>query len=161
MGAINICNLPVGGPSCKVRAIGRLKNADGWSEVQTFTVKDITAPVNVSIKARVEGNSLLISRKTPKNKVVITDHLLQYGEALENSAHLMADELNYRIDGLSGSRYQYRFAAFEAAGNRSIPKTGKATIKTDLFVAGPKWGTGGCNGSLRPRTGACRRRAAR
>ena len=95
----------------------------------------MTAPGSVSAKAKVEGNSLFLSWKTPKDNVGVTGYLLQYGEELENSAYLAADVLEYRIDGIARGSYQYRLTAFDAAGNESKPKIGKATIKTDLPVA--------------------------
>ncbi len=132
---LNVSNLSVGEHSYKVRAIDKDKNVGEWSEVQTFTVKDMTAPGSVSAKAKVEGNSLFLSWKTPKDNVGVTGYLLQYGEELENSAYLAADVLEYRIDGIARGSYQYRLTAFDAAGNESKPKIGKATIKTDLPVA--------------------------
>ncbi len=132
---LNVSNLSVGEHSYKVRAIDKDKNVGEWSEVQTFVVEDMTAPGSVSAKAKVEGNSLFLSWKTPKDNVGVTGYLLQYGEELENSAYLAADVLEYRIDGIARGSYQYRLTAFDAAGNESKPKIGKATIKTDLPVA--------------------------
>mgnify|MGYP005888559869 CR=1 FL=1 len=132
---LNVSNLSVGEHTYKVRAVDKDKNVGEWSEVQTFTVRDMTAPGNVSVKAKVEGNSLLLSWKTPKDNVGVTGYILKHGANLEHSEFLAADKLAFRIDGIAKGSYQYQLIAVDAEGNESKPKNGKATIKTDLPTA--------------------------
>ena len=95
----------------------------------------MTAPGNVSVKAKVEENSLLLSWKTPKDNVGVTGYILKHGANLEHSEFLAADKLAFRIDGIAKGSYQYQLIAVDAEGNESKPKSGKATIKTDLPTA--------------------------
>jgi len=132
---LNVSNLSVGEHTYKVRAVDKDKNVGEWSEVQTFTVRDMTAPGNVSVKAKVEENSLLLSWKTPKDNVGVTGYILKHGANLEHSEFLAADKLAFRIDGIAKGSYQYQLIAVDAEGNESKPKNGKATIKTDLPTA--------------------------
>ena len=133
--SIGIGKLSVGEHSYRVRAVDKNKNVGEWSEVQTFTVRDMTAPGNVSVKAKVEENSLLLSWKTPKDNVGVTGYILKHGANLEHSEFLAADKLAFRIDGITKGSYQYQLIAVDAEGNESKPKNGKATIKTDLPTA--------------------------
>lgn len=135
--SINVSKLSVGEHSYKVRAIDKDKNVGEWSDSQSFYVQDMTAPGNVSAKASVEENSLLLSWKTPKDNVGVTGYILKHGVNLENEEFLAAEELNYRIDGIAKGTYQYQITAVDDAGNMSKPKTGKVTIKTELPVEEP------------------------
>ena len=132
---LNVSNLSVGEHSYKVRAIDKDKNVGEWSEVQTFTVKDMTAPGNVSVKAKVEGNSLLLSWKTPKDNVGVTGYILKHGVNLEHTEPLTANKLSFQIDRIAKGTYQYQLTAVDAEDNESKPKNGKATIKTELPMA--------------------------
>ena len=132
---LNVSNLSVGEHTYRVRAVDKEKNVGEWSEAKTFTVRDMTAPGNVSVKAKVEGNSLLLSWKTPKDNVGVTGYILKHGANLEHSEFLAADKLAFRIDGIAKGSYQYQLIAVDAEGNESKPKNGKATIKTDLPTA--------------------------
>ena len=132
---LNVSNLSVGEHTYKVRAVDKDKNVGEWSEVQTFTVRDMTAPGNVFVKAKVEENSLLLSWKTPKDNVGVTGYILKHGANLEHSEFLAADKLAFRIDGIAKGASQYHLIAVDAEGNESKPKNGKATIKTDLPTA--------------------------
>ena len=116
---LNVSKLSVGEHPCKVRAIDKDKNVGKWSDAQTFTVKDMTAPGNVSIKAKVEENSLLLIWKTPKDNVGVTGYILKYGVNLEHTEILAANELSFRIDGIAKGSYQYQIVAVDAAGNES------------------------------------------
>lgn len=131
---LSVSKLSVGEHAYKVRAIDKDKNVGEWSGIQTFTVQDMTAPGNVSVKAKVEGNSLLLTWKTPKDNVSVTGYILKHGVNLECSEFLAAGELNFRIDGIAKGSYQYQVIAVDAAGNESKAKTGKATIKTELLL---------------------------
>ena len=135
--SINVSKLSVGEHSYKVRAIDKDKNVGEWSDSQSFYVQDMSAPGNVSAKATVEENSLLLSWKTPKDNVGVTGYILKHGVNLENEAFLAAEELNYRIDGIAKGIYQYQITAEDEAGNLSKPKTGKVSIKTELPVEEP------------------------
>ncbi len=135
--SVNVSKLSVGEHSYKVRAIDKDKNVGEWSDSQSFYVQDMTAPGNVSAKASVEENSLLLSWKTPKDNVGVTGYILKHGVNLENEEFLAAEELNYRIDGIAKGTYQYQITAVDDAGNMSKPKTGKVTIKTELPVEEP------------------------
>ncbi len=133
--SINVSNLSVGEHSYRVRAVDKEKNVGEWSEVQTFTVRDMTAPGSVSVKAKVEGNSLLLSWKTPKDNVGVTGYILKHGANLEHTETLTANMLSFQIDGIAKGSYQYQIVAVDAAGNESKAKAGKATIKTELPMA--------------------------
>ena len=135
--SINVSKLSVGEHSYKVRAIDKDKNVGEWSDSQSFYVQDMSAPGNVSAKATVEENSLLLSWKTPKDNVGVTGYILKHGVNLENEAFLAAEELNYRIDGIAKGIYQYQITAEDEAGNLSKSKTGKVSIKTELPVEEP------------------------
>ena len=132
---LNVSNLSVGEHTYRVRAIDKDRNVGEWSEVQTFTVKDMTAPGNVSVKAKVEGNSLLLSWKTPKDNVGVTGYILKHGVNLEHTETLTANKLSFQIDGIAKGTYQYQLTAVDAEDNESKPKNGKATIKTELPMA--------------------------
>ena len=132
---LNVSNLSVGEHSYRVRAVDKEKNVGEWSEVQTFTVRDMTAPGSVSVKAKVEGNSLLLSWKTPKDNVGVTGYILKHGANLEHTETLTANMLSFQIDGIAKGSYQYQIVAVDAAGNESKAKAGKATIKTELPMA--------------------------
>ena len=129
--SINVSKLSV---FYKVRAIDKDKNVGEWSDVQSFFVQDMTAPGNVSAKAKVEENSLLLSWKTPKDNVGVTGYIIRHGSSLENEVFLAAEETNFRIDGIAKGIYQYQIIAVDDAGNESKPKTGKVTIKTEPAV---------------------------
>ena len=133
--SINVSNLSVGEHSYKVRAVDKDRNVGEWSEVQTFTVKDMTAPGSVSVKAKVEGNSLQLSWKTPKDNVGVTGYILKHGVNLEHTETLTANKLSFQIDGIAKGTYQYQLTAVDAEDNESKPKNGKATIKTELPMA--------------------------
>lgn len=130
--SLNVSKLSVGEHSYKVRAIDKDKNVGEWSDAVSFTVKDMTAPGNVSVKAKVEDNSLLLTWKTPKDNVGVTGYILKHGVNLEHTEVLTAGELTFQIDGIAKGGYQYQIVAVDAAGNESKAKSGKATIKTDL-----------------------------
>ena len=133
--SINVSNLSVGEHSYKVRAIDKDRNVGEWSEVQTFTVRDMTAPGSVSVKAKVEGNSLQLSWKTPKDNVGVTGYILKHGANLEHTETLTANMMSFQIDRIAKGTYQYQLTAVDAEGNESKAKAGKATIKTDLPMA--------------------------
>ena len=95
----------------------------------------MTAPGNVSVKAKVEGNSLLLSWKTPKDNVGVTGYILKHSVNLEHTETLTANKLSFQIDGIAKGTYQYQLTAVDAEDNESKPKNGKATIKTDLPMA--------------------------
>ena len=133
--SINVSNLSVGEHSYRVRAIDKDRNVGEWSEVQTFTVRDMTAPGSVSVKAKVEGNSLQLSWKTPKDNVGVTGYILKHGANLEHTEMLTTNKLSFQIDGIAKGSYQYQIVAVDAAGNESKAKAGKATIKADLPIA--------------------------
>ncbi len=130
--SLKVSKLSVGTHTYQVRAIDPTKNAGEWSDVQTFTVKDMTAPVTVSVKAKVEGNSLSLTWKTPKDNVGVTGYILKHGVNLEKTETLKASQLSFRIDNIAKGSYQYQIVAVDAAGNQSKAKSGKATIKTEL-----------------------------
>ena len=132
---LNVSNLSVGEHTYRVRAIDKDRNVGEWSEVQTFTVKDMTAPGSVSVKAKVEGNSLQLSWKTPKDNVGVTGYILKHGVNLEHTETLTANKLSFQIDGIAKGTYQYQLTAVDAKDNESKPKNGKATIKTELPMA--------------------------
>ncbi len=132
---LNVSNLSVGEHTYRVRAIDKDKNVGEWSEVQTFTVKDMTAPGSVSVKAKVEGNSLQLSWKTPKDNVGVTGYILKHGVNLEHTETLTANMMSFQIDRIAKGTYQYQLTAVDAEGNESKAKAGKATIKTDLPMA--------------------------
>ena len=133
--SLSVSNLSIGEHTYRVRAVDKEKNVGEWSEVQTFTVKDMTAPGSVSVKAKVEGNSLLLSWKTPKDNVGVTGYILKHGANLEHTETLTANMLSFQIDGIAKGSYQYQIVAVDAAGNESKAKAGKATIKTELPMA--------------------------
>ena len=132
---LNVSNLSVGEHTYRVRAIDKDRNVGEWSEVQTFTVKDMTAPGSVSVKAKVEGNSLQLSWKTPKDNVGVTGYILKHGANLEHTETLTANMMSFQIDRIAKGTYQYQLTAVDAEGNESKPKNGKATIKTELPMA--------------------------
>ena len=132
---LNVSNLSVGEHTYRVRAIDKDRNVGEWSEVQTFTVKDMTAPGSVSVKAKVEGNSLQLSWKTPKDNVGVTGYILKHGANLEHTETLTANMMSFQIDRIAKGTYQYQLTAVDAEDNESKPKNGKATIKTELPMA--------------------------
>ena len=95
----------------------------------------MTAPGSVSVKAKVEGNSLQLSWKTPKDNVGVTGYILKHGVNLEHTETLTANKLSFQIDGIAKGTYQYQLTAVDAEDNESKPKNGKATIKTELPMA--------------------------
>ncbi|MEI3001671.1 MAG: fibronectin type III domain-containing protein, partial [Victivallis sp.] len=85
--------------------------------------------------AKVEGNSLQLSWKTPKDNVGVTGYILKHGVNLEHTETLTANKLSFQIDGIAKGTYQYQLTAVDAKDNESKPKNGKATIKTELPMA--------------------------
>ena len=130
--SLKVSKLSVGTHTYQVRAIDKDKNIGLWSDVQTFIVKDMTAPAAVSAKAKVEENSLFLTWKTPKDNVGVAGYILKHGVNLEKTETLTASQLSFRIDGIAKGNYQYQIVAVDAAGNQSKVKSGKATIKTEL-----------------------------
>lgn len=130
--SLKVSKLSVGTHTYQVRAIDKDKNIGLWSDVQTFIVKDMTAPAAVSAKAKVEENSLFLTWKTPKDNVGVAGYILKHGVNLEKTETLTASQLSFQIDGIAKGNYQYQIVAVDAAGNQSKVKSGKATIKTEL-----------------------------
>lgn len=126
---LSVSKLSVGTHTYKVRAIDKDKNVGEWSDVQSFRVEDVTAPGKVSVKAKVAEDTLLLTWDKPQDNVGVTGYELRYGASLEHTETFGADQLAFELDNLARGDYFYELTAFDAAGNRSDAKVGKATIK--------------------------------
>jgi hypothetical protein len=133
--SLSISKLSVGTHTYRVRAIDKNKNAGAWSDKKSFTVKDMTKPGTVSVKAKVSGNSVTLTWKKPKDNVGVTRYVLKYGANLEKSVTLSGSKTAFVISGLDKGKYKYSMVAYDAAGNASKVKTGKMTIKQSLSPA--------------------------
>ncbi len=133
---LKVSKLTVGPHSYRVYAIDKDKNAGEWSEYRTFEVKDVTAPKNVSVQAKVEGNSVALSWKQPKDNVGVVGYELRYGQNLETKLTFDSSVTNYNVQNLSAGNYLFQVLAFDAAGNYSDPKIKKATVKELTLAVG-------------------------
>ena len=66
--SLKVPKLSVGTHTYQVRAIDKDKNIGIWSDVQTFTVMDMTAPAAVSAKAKVEAPATASPGRTGRPK---------------------------------------------------------------------------------------------
>ncbi|MEI3039921.1 MAG: fibronectin type III domain-containing protein [Victivallales bacterium] len=133
---LKVSKLTVGSHSYRVYAIDKDKNAGEWSEFRTFEVKDVTAPKNVSVQAKVEGNSVALSWKQPKDNVGVVGYELRYGQNLETKLTFDSSVTSYNVQNLSAGNYLFQVLAFDAAGNYSDPKIKKATVKELALAVG-------------------------
>ncbi len=133
---LKVSKLTVGSHSYRVYAIDKDKNAGKWSEFRTFEVKDVTAPKNVSVQAKVEGNSVALSWKQPKDNVGVVGYELRYGQNLETKLTFDSSVTSYNVQNLSAGNYLFQVLAFDAAGNYSDPKIKKATVKELALAVG-------------------------
>ncbi|MGE4301394.1 MAG: hypothetical protein AB7F40_07315, partial [Victivallaceae bacterium] len=133
---LKVSKLSIGSHTYMVRAIDKDKNVGEWSDAVTFDVADATAPAKVSLKAKVNGNTITLSWATPKDNVGVTGYTLRYGQNLENTVTLEAGALGFEIDAATKGTWNYELTAFDAAGNQSSAATGKSVIKTDLAQTG-------------------------
>lgn len=133
---LKVSKLAVGFHSYRVHAIDKDKNAGEWSEYRSFEVKDVTAPKNVSVQAKVEGNSVELNWKQPKDNVGVAGYELRYGQNLETKLTLDSSVTSYKVQNLSTGSYQFQVLAFDAAGNYSDPKIKTATVRELASVVG-------------------------
>ena len=133
---LKVSKLAVGSHSYRVHAIDKDKNAGEWSEYRSFEVKDVTAPKNVSVQAKVEGNSVELNWKQPKDNVGVVGYELRYGQNLETKLTLDSSVTSYKVQNLSAGSYQFQVLAFDAAGNYSDPKIKTATVRELASVVG-------------------------
>ena len=130
--SVSISKLTVGKHTYRVRAIDKNKNVGAWSSRKSFTVKDMTAPSNVSVKVKVSGNNAVLTWKKPKDNVGVTKYILTCNG---KTVTLKGSVTKYTITGLNKGKYSYSMVAVDAANNKSKAKTGKITIKQPLAPA--------------------------
>ena len=112
------------------------ESAAGTCEV---TVKDITAPKAVSVKAKVENNDVTFTWKASTDNVGVEGYIMKYGVAgtdsrfWTNEFEFGASDTMFEIEGLDMGSYAYEMVAFDAAGNESKVKSGKFNVKTALM----------------------------
>ena len=136
--SISIKKLDAGTFDVEVVAIDKAKNesAAGTCEV---TVKDITAPKAVSVKAKVENNDVTFTWKASTDNVGVEGYIMKYGVAgtdsrfWTNEFEFGASDTMFEIEGLDMGSYAYEMVAFDAAGNESKVKSGKFNVKTALM----------------------------
>ena len=136
--SISIKKLDAGTFDVEVVAIDKAKkkSAAGTCEV---TVKDITAPKAVSVKAKVENNDVTFTWKASTDNVGVEGYIMKYGVAgtdsrfWTNEFEFGASDTMFEIEGLDMGSYAYEMVAFDAAGNESKVKSGKFNVKTALM----------------------------
>lgn len=133
--SLSVSKLSVGEHSYQVRAIDKDKNVGEWSEAQSFTVTDVTAPTTVSAKAKVTENTVALSWKAAKDNVGVVGYEVWTGAApseMTLEALLPAEQLNYNLTEIPKGTLYYGICAVDAAGNAGSLKALKTTIKTEL-----------------------------
>lgn len=133
--SLSVSKLSVGGHTYQVRAIDNDKNVGEWSEAQSFTVSDVTAPTAVSAKAKVTENTVALSWKAAKDNVGVVGYEIWTGATpseMTLEALLSAEQLNYDLTEIPKGTLYYGICAVDAAGNASSLKALKTTIKTEL-----------------------------
>ena len=136
--SISIKNLDAGKFNVEVVAFDKAKKKSdaGTCEV---TVKDITAPKAVSVKAKVENNDVTFTWKASTDNVGVEGYIMKYGVAgtdsrfWTNEFEFGASDTMFEIEGLDMGSYAYEMVAFDAAGNESKVKSGKFNVKTALM----------------------------
>jgi len=133
--SLSIGKLTVGEHTYQVRVIDKDKNVGEWSEAQSFTVSDVTAPTTVSAKAKVTENTVALSWKAAKDNVGVVGYELWTGATpseMTLEALLSAEQLNYDLTEIPKGTLYYGICAVDAAGNVGSLKALKTTIKTEL-----------------------------
>ncbi len=133
--SLSVSKLAIGEHSYLVRAVDKDKNAGEWSEAQSFTVLDVTAPTAVSAKAKVTENTVALTWKAAKDNVSVVGYEVWAGATpseMTLEALLSAEQLNYDLTEIPKGPLYYGICAVDAAGNAGSLKAVKTTIKTEL-----------------------------
>ncbi len=128
--SFTVKNLKPGTYHYTVTAIDSSKNRGAASDSYQITIKDVTAPGTVSVSAKSSGATVKLSWKTPKDNVGVTGYILKYGDNLEKTLHLSANQLSHQFTNVAPGTFQYQLSAVDAAGNIGKAAVKKTTVKT-------------------------------
>lgn len=119
--ALSVSKLAVGEHTYQVRALDQAKNAGAWSEVQTFIVRDMTAPTSIKGKATVTGYSVGFELSGKDNSGEIAKYIVSCGDKVVETTSSSAV-----LDGFDPGKHSAVVVAYDAEGNAS--KAAKVTF---------------------------------
>ena len=122
--SLSVSKLAVGEHTYRVRAVDKEKNVGEWSEVQTFTVKDMTAPTSVKGKATVDGYIVTFALSGKDNSGSIAKYVVTCGDQSVETTTETAVLSDFGV----GKQTAY-VVAYDAEGNASKETKVSFTVK--------------------------------
>ena len=143
--ALTFTGVAPGEHNCQVRAIEAGSAAAAWSDVCTFAMADVTAPVMGKVSVNVIGGTATFAFNADDN-VGVDHYLVECG-----TTRLTATDTQAVIRDLSVGKHSVSVIAYDAAGN--VSKTATANFKVADYRA-PDQVTGlGTEGTVTNKSG--------